>query len=234
MTRSRLIVVALLIATSALAVALLFRGTRRGDVPSQSNVAVSASTSAPAPATRTPATSVTTTAGASDERPTEQLISELRSSDWPTVWLAALALEAKGKRAIPPLIELLGSDEFVKLKNTADLIYPGATETYGHGFLIEYDLDWIAVRAGWVIEAITFQAFGYRQTPFRMKDGTENVAEAAKVRAAAGDRVREWWSSSSSTWTRLAGLLDGLRSGDAPANLNLSTGFATGERAARA
>ena len=66
------------------------------------------------------------------------------------------------KEAIPDLIELLRDTSFIKLKNTADLIYPGAEKFYGHGWIVNYDIDWVPVRAAWLLEEITFQNFGYR------------------------------------------------------------------------
>lgn len=55
---------------------------------------------------------------------------------------------------------------FINLQNTADLIYPGTEKFYGHGWSISYDIDWIAVRAAWVLEELTFQDFGYSQSAF--------------------------------------------------------------------
>lgn len=54
------------------------------------------------------------------------------------------------------------SREVVPLTDTMDLIYPGAKTFYGHGYIVNYDLDSLAVRAGWVLESITFQDFGFR------------------------------------------------------------------------
>lgn len=65
--------------------------------------------------------------------------------------------------AIPKIIEMLKDTSYIKLKNTADLIYPGAEKFYGHGGIVYYDIDWICVRAAWLLEEITFQDFGYRE-----------------------------------------------------------------------
>ena len=55
------------------------------------------------------------------------------SDNWPEVYKAKRQLESLQEKAIPALLELLNRKENVPLKNTADLIYPGAKEYYGHG-----------------------------------------------------------------------------------------------------
>jgi hypothetical protein len=83
-------------------------------------------------------------------------------SFYKNVYLAKQKLENYQKAIIPELINLLKDDDFVKLTNTFDLIYPGTTVFYGHGYYIPYDIDWISVRSGWLLEYITFQDFGYQ------------------------------------------------------------------------
>lgn len=65
------------------------------------------------------------------------------------------------KVAIPKLIELLKDTIYIKLQNTADLIYPSADKFYGHGWIVNFDIDWISVRVAWLLKEITFQNFGY-------------------------------------------------------------------------
>jgi hypothetical protein len=70
----------------------------------------------------------------------ENLISDFVSSEWIKVYKAKDSLLNIGKESIPHLIKLLDDPKsFNKLKNTADLIYPGANEFYGHGWVIDYD-----------------------------------------------------------------------------------------------
>ena len=45
----------------------------------------------------------------------------------------------------------------------ADLIYPGADMFYGHGFIVDYDIDYLPARVGWAPEDITFHSFGFRE-----------------------------------------------------------------------
>jgi len=54
---------------------------------------------------------------------------------------------------------LLKDTTFIKLKNTAVLIYPEAEKFYGHGGIVYCDIYWISVRAAWLPDEITFQDF---------------------------------------------------------------------------
>ena len=93
-----------------------------------------------------------------------QYIEKLNDSDWETVYKAKDSLEKLEYKSLPYLIQNLNKkDEFVKLKNTTDLIYPGSTVFYGEGWFVPYDLDWISIRTGWVIEEITFENFGFKE-----------------------------------------------------------------------
>ena len=100
--------------------------------------------------------------GCSQQTKLDKLILQLRSSDFGDVYEAKDSIVNYGRDGIPRLIKLLRDTSFVKLKNTADLIYPGAEEFYGHGWIVHYDIDWISERAAWLLEEITFQDFGYR------------------------------------------------------------------------
>src|SRR5262245_27636996 len=92
----------------------------------------------------------------------DELFRDLVASDWQRVEYAKLHLVSRQKEPIPRLIALMSDDARVPLTETGDLIYPGAKEFYGHGFIVDYDLDVLAVRAGWVLEDLTFQDFGFR------------------------------------------------------------------------
>ena len=115
----------------------------------------------------------------------------------------------------------------VKLRNTMDLIYPGAERFYGHGFIVPYELDWIAVRAGWVLEELTFQDFGFREvalTKDALIDGLLDrpVREAANLPPepetlpsdldSAVTRAREWYATLDLR-TCLGSLIEALTSG---------------------
>ena len=91
----------------------------------------------------------------------DQAIKNFESNDWVLVSEARTTLEEAGMDALPSLFSLLREDKIVKLTNTGDLIYPGAVKFYGHGEIIDYDIDQLPVRAGWLIEKIAFQNFGF-------------------------------------------------------------------------
>jgi hypothetical protein len=160
----------------------------------------------------------------------ENLIDDFTSPDWDKVHVAQALLIARQAEAIPALIKLLDRDEKVVLRNTADLIYPGAKKFYGHGWMIDYDLDWISVRAGWSLEELTFQDFGFREQFIKEEellkaaiDRKENVpladpartaAVRKKRRAEACSRAKAWSQKSAGSWSRFDAVLEALRSDD--------------------
>ena len=167
----------------------------------------------------------------SKRRVEDPLISRFTDSDWNKVYRAAFALERQPKIAIPLLIQLLARDEHVKLQNTADLIYPGAETFYGHGWSMDYDIDWLPVRAGWCLEQITFQDFGFSERNFFEHNvrpvviagngdlshdaivKIESDASLRKIhRSKAIARAKAWWQASQKNWNRLSALSEALRS----------------------
>jgi len=159
----------------------------------------------------------------------DTLIADFSSPDWQKVHVAANRLVSLEGEAVPALLPLLDSHDVVQLTNTADLIYPGAETFYGHGYVINYALDSLAVRAGWVLESMTFQDFGFRSgtitedklfKAMRERPGDMPLEQAAGPQpkpepvAEAAERAREWWKKSGKGWTRYKGLLAALDSGD--------------------
>lgn len=163
-------------------------------------------------------------------RPLEEILADFVSSDWPKVSDALEELIPYQGTAIPDLIDLLERPEYVKLENTMDLIYPGATTFYGHGTILDYDIDWISIRAGWAIESLTFQDFGFRagvidhdellmavirgkadrplDQVIDLNGGRmppENLQNAVKA-------AKKWWKENRGNWTRLKGLIQALNS----------------------
>src|SRR5688500_3088874 len=89
------------------------------------------------------------------------LIDDFSNSEWERVVNAKDTLESLEEKSLPYLFDLLNREnKFVKLVNTADLIYPRAAEFYGHGWITDYDIDSLTIRAGSAIEEITFQNLG--------------------------------------------------------------------------
>jgi len=111
---------------------------------------------------------------------------------------------------------LLSDTNFVKLNGTADLIYVGAEEWYGHGHYVPYALDWISIRAGWLLQELTFQNFGYESKNignlnWEEKPEGEKLKELRKLQA---EKVKKWWQENSIKWTRLESVKEALISDD--------------------
>lgn len=143
--------------------------------------------------------------------PIKKLVDELVSNDWVRVETAKSELESLQAESIPALMELLDRDERVELVNTLDLIYPGAKKFHGHGWMLVYDVDWISVRAGWALEDLTFQNFGFREGA----DPSKTADMKKLIRAEAASRAKTWWQTARPSWNRFKALLDALRSDDA-------------------
>lgn len=162
-----------------------------------------------------------------------------QASFYGKIYPAKMKLENCQKEIIPRLIELLNDTNFIKLTGTADLIYPGATQFYGHGHFVPYDMDWISVRAGWLLEDLTFMDFGYKTlgvddtTLFNlMKDnkrykeyltkGTYDLEwknkptreKLIEYRKLLAQKANIWWQTNQSSWTRLSAIKDALLSDD--------------------
>lgn len=195
------------------------------------------------PRSTTPATDDVTQRQSDDP-----LIRDFTDSEWERVHRCADALERQPQKAIPLLIRLLDRDEIVKLQNTADLIYPGAETFYGHGWIINYDLDWLSVRAGWLLEEITFQDFGFSEHGID-HDNLLSAAVAGKRDVPLGDvaeidsdptqriqrrseavaRAKAWWRLNHPHWTRLSALSNALRSENSYCVLNALSWLRHGE-----
>jgi hypothetical protein len=167
----------------------------------------------------------------------DALIKDFTSSDWKTVKEAKRQLENYEGQSIPKIIQLLDRNETVKLTNTGSLIYPGASKFYGYGQMIEYDIDRIAVRAGWLLEDLTFNNFGfsgchlaaedqmnfikitfpayYNNASNRKKLESSSEAELGNtIFTLAVKNAKEWWLHQGTNWTRLQALIDALKSFD--------------------
>jgi hypothetical protein len=180
---------------------------------------------------------ICTLAGYTQEMSIDALLEDFKSDDWPTVLNAKEKLENMDGKSVPYLIDMLGVESYVKLINTGDLIYPGAEKFYGRGQIIDYDIDDVVVRAGWLIEEIAFQNFGfsgihiqedrlvnfikvnypdyYDTNSNRKKLDKCPVAEKRKlIKDLSINEAREWWSRESDGWNRLGALVSALKSDD--------------------
>jgi len=167
----------------------------------------------------------------------DSMVNKLKQVHWGDVYPAKDSIENFQKVAIPVLIELLKDTSYVKLKNTNDLIYPGAEKFYGHGWIVNYDIDWISVRAAWILEEITFQNFGYRDMTISeeklmnlhiqnynsyLQTGSHGVDFKDKTprqqlityRLMLADKVSKWWNENKDTWSRFNAIKEALSSAD--------------------
>ncbi len=165
------------------------------------------------------------------------LLKNFTSNDWKLVKEAKIKLENKEALIIPKVLPLLERNETVKLINTGTLIYPGATKFYGYGQMIEYDIDKIAIRAGWLLEDLTFNNFGFAGCSLDSADQMNfiritfpeyynNANNRKKLESSLSKElsniifklsvknVKEWWADVDGNWTRLQALVDALKSFD--------------------
>ena len=175
--------------------------------------------------------------GFNQEISIDELLNDFKSNNWPTVLNAKEKLENMEEKSIPELMDMLGVKSFMKLNNTGDLIYPGAEKFYGRGQIIEYGIDDIAIRAGWLLEELTFQNFGFtgvhsqedRLISFiklnfpeyyddpgnRKKLDKCSVSEKRRlIKDLSVKEAKEWWAKESGNWNRLDALVDALKSDD--------------------
>ncbi len=165
------------------------------------------------------------------------LVKDFTSNDWTTVKEAGDKLENYEAQAIPMIIKLLDRNEVVKLTNTGSLIYPGAEKVFGYGQIVAYDIDNVSIRAGWLLEEISFNNFGFTGYHLPKDDLMSfikitfpeyyNNANNRKMLEASAEaelrntilklsimNAKEWWRTYGSSWTRLEALVEALKSFD--------------------
>lgn len=134
-------------------------------------------------------------------------IDRLCSPDIPTMVSASDSLCALEERAIPGLISLL--DDEHTIVPISPLGAPGSVMYDGHGgwgacfSYVPYGLNEAQIRAGWLLERITFQDFGFATT----WEGTGFRRPDRKIVASV---AKKWWSSRNKNWDRFTGLQEAL------------------------
>lgn len=130
-------------------------------------------------------------------------------------------------------MNLLERDEIVELENTADLIYPGAKKFYGHGGIVDYDIDRISVRAGWLLENLTFRDFGFREGVVdhdeilatviagksssyieELKAKLKDQDSKQRTRTLAIQSAKDWWHGIKKSWKRFDTIVEALSGSD--------------------
>jgi len=172
-----------------------------------------------------------------EEKIPDNLLSQFKSTDWPTVLKAKESIENMEATGIPQLMNMLNDFSVRKLKNTGDLIYPGTKKFYGHGQILDYNVDEICIRVGWLLEELSFQNFGFAgiyipenelvdfiknnfqeyYAGLSNKQSVVNMSAAEKrklIRSLSIKKAQAWWSRKSGTWSRLDALAESLQSTD--------------------
>jgi hypothetical protein len=172
-----------------------------------------------------------------DTKIPDNLLNQFKSTDWPAVLQAKESIENMEAAAVPQLMNMLNDFSMRKLKNTGDLIYPGTRKFYGHGQILDYNIDEICIRVGWLLEDLAFQNFGFAgiyipeeeltdfiQYNFKdyaaglpSKQNLENMSTGEKrkiIRSLSIKKTQEWWSRNSGNWNRLDALVESLQSTD--------------------
>jgi hypothetical protein len=143
----------------------------------------------------------------------EKLFEEFRQTDFPSVRRAKEELENLQGKIIPRLLDFLDDTNRVRLVRAEGFVYPGGLQQGGPGELIDYALDYLAVRAGWLLEDLTFQDFGY--LTFELPKENQRIRETQKAQIALfSKRAHDWWQKNAGHWRRIDGIKEALRSGD--------------------
>ncbi len=166
----------------------------------------------------------------------DSLLRAFKSKDFDEAVLGAKTdLESKQKEVIPALIQLLQSTEYAKLYYSTTLMYPGTKRViFENEKIIPYELDWISIRAGWLLEELTFKDFGFRSPAIdspsieeiKLNNRIEKFekiytinwqnrqteAQIIQSRKILAEKVATWWEQNKSTWTRVSALKTALQS----------------------
>ena len=175
--------------------------------------------------------------GFTQDKEIAKLLKEFQSADWGTVLQAKEKLENYEAKSIPGLIEMLKDNTVKKLVNTGDLIYPGADKFFGHGQIIDYDIDKINIRAGWLLEDLSFQNFGFigihtessnlvdfikfnfpkYYNNSRNRQQVDKATDKEKrdiIKKLSIAEAQKWWAEEGNNWNRLDALISALSSDD--------------------
>jgi hypothetical protein len=168
-----------------------------------------------------------------EDKRIDSLIKEFKSAyyDLPHgVKYAKLELENYQKIIIPKLIAMLyNTTKTPIIANEPGVFFANADVSYykGTGGTIPYNLDWLSIRAGWLLEELTFNDFGFssnasneskvpsRTYAYNSTIVWEKIATAASIkkeRKIMADKVAAWWQKNKTTWTRLGALKEALQS----------------------
>lgn len=149
---------------------------------------------------------------------------------------AKKALENYQQLVIPKIIPLLYNRSYVVLVGNPFMMYPANNNFEPtHGYFIPYNLDWISLRAGWLVEDLTFMDFGYKTEldEKRLSEVYANLYNTSSnnqkitdlhwinkptkdslthTRQLMANNVAAWWHQNKAHWTRLNAIEEALKS----------------------
>ncbi len=130
------------------------------------------------------------------------------------------------QKALPKLISLL-NDKTRLNSDPGDPYTVLATGDYSGYFkvgIIPYNFDWLSIRAGYVIEALTLIDFGYSSSYNKQDIGNGSIKvtwnkiateeSLKKDRKILADKVAAWWEKNKATWSKFNALKTALQSKD--------------------
>lgn len=135
---------------------------------------------------------------------------DLCSPDVATMLAAGDRLCHLEEASVPFLIRLLDTDERIfptSQPGTGGAMYIGHGGCPGCYPFLFYGLNETQVRAGWMLERITFQDFGFSC------DSALDREPSKEVRQAAVARARAWWQAQPRDWRRVDGIRTALMEG---------------------
>ena len=170
------------------------------------------------------------------------LLHDFQSSQWPTVHRAKILLEDMKS---PTILEIvfsriinLGPENHVVLCNTNGVIFPDSGISNAE-LVLDYEVNWLTFRYGWLLEDMTFEDFGFRSnimpdellwdssafgnTPLHLvKNGIEGVQREQRRKDAVQKMMAWWdrgkfdisWREDRRDWNWSTGLLEALKSED--------------------
>lgn len=137
---------------------------------------------------------------------------------------AEIALEDYQKLAIPKFIAMLYNTKKVGV-NPGDpyTFFANANCTLDHySWTLDYNIDWLSIRASWFLEELTFMDFGYSSQKIVTSNGMgqtkvtwKKIATQQSLmvdRKKMADQVAAWWKKNEATWTRLGAIKEALES----------------------
>jgi hypothetical protein len=139
---------------------------------------------------------------------------------------ASNGLSSYQQLALPKLISLLYDPTRLDTDpgDPYTVLATGNYNGYNKIAIIPYNFDWLSIRAGYVIESMTFIDFGYSSSIKITDNKNGNIkltwnkiatAESLKKdRKNLADKVTNWWQINKATWSRFNALKTALQSKD--------------------